>query len=106
MAAGPGGDDWAAPFAGDRARTLYLIICWPSGPVPDADAAPATFNLDRRELTEDNFDDAYAALVGEYDKTLGILAYAPLRLDQGSSPVRSIRAPPEPASSLSQQERG
>jgi hypothetical protein len=56
------------------------------GLVPDADAAPDTFSLDRRELTEDNFDDAFQTLVGEYDKTLDLQAYAPLELAQGSSP--------------------
>jgi Tc toxin complex TcA C-terminal TcB-binding domain len=63
--------------------TYYLRLL---GLTPDSDAAPTTFNLDRRELTEDNFDDAYAALVGEYDLTLGLQGYSPLQLAQGSSP--------------------
>jgi len=63
--------------------TYYLRLL---GLVPDPDAAPDTFSLDRRELTEDNFGDAYAALVGEYDKTLAPQDYAPLQLAQGSSP--------------------
>jgi hypothetical protein len=32
--------------------------------------APDTITLDRRELTEENFDEAYAALVAQYDKAL------------------------------------
>jgi hypothetical protein len=63
--------------------TYYLRLL---GRTPDADAAPTTFSLDRRELTEDNFDDAYATLVAEYDKTLQPQVYATLQLAQGSSP--------------------
>lgn len=37
------------------------------GSTPDGSVAPDTFTLDRRELTEANWDDTYAALVDEYD---------------------------------------
>ena len=38
--------------------------------IPDDPNALANITLDRRELYEENFDEAYAALVGQYDKTL------------------------------------
>ncbi len=53
---------------------------------PDQSAVPPTFDLDRRGLTEDNFADAYTALVGEYDLAIGTLAYNQLGLAQGPSP--------------------
>src|SRR5262249_40449285 len=52
----------------------------------DGPTSPATFPLDRRELTEDNFDDAYSALVGEYDQPVALQSYPKLQLAQGSSP--------------------
>jgi hypothetical protein len=45
---------------------------------PDNDAVPDTFPLDRRELTEENFDEAYGALVGKYDKSVPASAYPSL----------------------------
>jgi Tc toxin complex TcA C-terminal TcB-binding domain len=54
--------------------------------VPDTATVPETFPLDRRELTEDNFADAYQALVGEYDLAVATLNYNPLQLAQGTSP--------------------
>jgi hypothetical protein len=62
--------------------TYYLRLL---GQAPDSTAAPSTFSLDRRELTEDNFDDAYSALVGEYDLSVPLQAYTKLQLAQGSS---------------------
>jgi hypothetical protein len=63
--------------------TYYLRLL---GLAPDGTTAPATFPLDRRELTEDNFDDAYSALVGEYDQAVALQTYSKLQLAQGSSP--------------------
>jgi Tc toxin complex TcA C-terminal TcB-binding domain len=40
------------------------------GFTPDKNAAPDKLALDRRELTEDNFDEAYGTLVGQYEKTV------------------------------------
>lgn len=40
------------------------------GLTPDSEAAPDTLPLDRRQLTEENFDEAYTALVDQYDKAL------------------------------------
>ena len=41
----------------------------------DSNAAPDKLSLDHRELTEENFDEAYAALVGQYDKTVSAPSY-------------------------------
>ena len=56
------------------------------GLTPDASAAPATLPLDRRELTEANFADAYAALVGAYNEAVPLQAYSKLALAGSSSP--------------------
>jgi hypothetical protein len=63
--------------------TYYLRLL---GLTPDATTVPSTFSLDRRELTEDNFDDAYNALVGEYDQPAALQGYTPLKIAGGSSP--------------------
>jgi hypothetical protein len=54
---------------------------------PDASAVPPDLSPDRRELTEDNFADAYSALVDEYDRAIATLAYNPLQPAQGTSPA-------------------
>lgn len=64
-------------------HTYYLRLL---GLAPDPATAPATFTLDRSELTEANFDDVYSQLVSEYDLPVATLAYNPLQLAQGSSP--------------------
>ena len=46
---------------------------------------------DRRELTEENFDEAYGALVGQYDKAVPLQAYPTLQLAGGSSPSNQSR---------------
>lgn len=48
--------------------------------------APDTLTLDHRELTEENFDDAYAALVGQYDKPLTLQQLSALTIVGGTSP--------------------
>jgi hypothetical protein len=63
--------------------TYYLRLL---GLVPDGTTVPATFPLDRRELTEANWDDAYSALVAEYDQPVALQAFPALQLAQGSSP--------------------
>jgi hypothetical protein len=45
---------------------------------PDSAAAPDKLPLDRRELTEENFDEAYAALVGQYEKAPAAQPYPSL----------------------------
>jgi hypothetical protein len=62
--------------------TYYLRLL---GLTPDATTA-TTPALDRRVLTEDNFDDTYNALVGEYDQPVALQAYPQLQLAQSSSP--------------------
>lgn len=54
---------------------------------PDANAAVAAVPPDRRELTEDNFDDAYSALVGTYEKPIATMGFPPLPMAQGQSPA-------------------
>ena len=57
---------------------------------PDPNNAPDTFTPDRNELTEDNFDQAFATLVGEFDKTITPQNYPPLQLaGMGSPSVQS-----------------
>src|SRR5262249_40316707 len=48
--------------------------------------APDTVPLDRRELTEENFDEAYSALVSQYDKTLIPQTLSDLKRAGDSSP--------------------
>jgi hypothetical protein len=48
--------------------------------------------LDRRELTEENFDDQYAALVGQYDKQLSLNALPPLAITGAASPSQQSGA--------------
>jgi len=45
------------------------------GQAPDNNAAPENLPLNPRELTEENFDEAYAALVGQYEKTVATIEY-------------------------------
>ena len=57
------------------------------GLTPDSNLAPDTFDLDRTtELTEENFDQAYATLVGNYDKDLPVPKLPALSLPGGASP--------------------
>lgn len=45
---------------------------------PDDGTTPAAFALDRSELTEETFDEVYAALVGQYELAVATAAYPPL----------------------------
>jgi hypothetical protein len=60
--------------------------------VPDGTTVPDNFTLDRRELTEANFADAYSALVGEYDLAVPTLNYNKLQLAQATSPSNQAGA--------------
>ncbi|MBS1910859.1 MAG: toxin [Bacteroidetes bacterium] len=52
-----------------------------------ADAnAPETIALNRKDLTEENFDEAYASLVGQYDKQLTLQKLSALSITGGSNP--------------------
>ncbi len=63
--------------------TYYLRLL---GQTPDSNTVPPTLGLNRTELTEDNFDDTYSALMGQYNQPAALQAYPPLQLAQGSSP--------------------
>jgi len=69
--------------------TFYLRLL---GQAPDPNSVPATFSLDRRELTEENFDEAYGALVGQYDKTIAAQGYPKLTIRGGTSPANQSGA--------------
>lgn len=60
--------------------------------LPADQNAPETIALDRRELTEENFDEAYAALVGQYDRRLALQKFPQLKLAGGSSPSQQSGA--------------
>jgi len=48
--------------------------------LPPDQNAPDDITLDRRELTEENFDEAYGALVSQYDKMLRVQRYPELKI--------------------------
>ena len=54
--------------------------------LPADENAPDAITLDRRELTEENFDDAYSSLVGQYDKPLTLQKLPELKLAGDASP--------------------
>lgn len=60
--------------------------------LPADQNAPATLGLDRRELTEETFDEAYAALVAQYDRPLSVQPYPTLQIAGGSSPSQQSGA--------------
>jgi hypothetical protein len=57
------------------------------GLAPDSTLAPDTFALDRRELSQENFDEAYAALVGQYDREVPVQEHPKLSLAGGGTPA-------------------
>lgn len=59
---------------------------------PDNDATPDTLPFDRRELTEENFDEAYAALIGQYDQPVAMQTYPQLKLAGDTSPANQSGA--------------
>lgn len=62
------------------------------GLTPDAGAAPDMLPLDRRALSEENFDEAYGALVGQYEETVTPQAYPTLKLSGDASPANQSGA--------------
>src|SRR5207247_344687 len=60
--------------------------------LPAHQNAPDTLSLDPRELTEENFADAYIALVGQYDKALTLQPYPQLKLAGSASPANQSGA--------------
>ena len=77
-----------------RATTLerYKYYLRLLGQTADSSAVPDTFSPDRRKLTEENFDDAYSALVSAYDKTVSLQAFPALKLAGGGSPSNQAGA--------------
>ncbi len=59
---------------------------------PGSKTTPDTLPLDRRELTEENFDEAYAALVGQYNTEIAAHEYPQLRLAGDTSPANQSGA--------------
>lgn len=57
------------------------------GLTPDTGIVPDELKLDRRVLTEENFDEIYLALVAQYDKVVPVLDYPQLRLEGDTSPA-------------------
>ena len=55
--------------------------------LPADQNAAETLTLDGRELTEANFDEAYSALVGQYDKPLALQALPKVNIAGDSSPT-------------------
>jgi hypothetical protein len=64
--------------------TYYLRLL---GQTPDGNITPNVLPLERRELTEDNFDEVYEVLIGQYEKEVPVLAYPQLSLEDGGSAV-------------------
>ena len=60
--------------------------------LPADPTAPDTLTLDHRELTEENFDEAYAALVGQYEKSVTLQKLATLALAGSNSPAQQSGA--------------
>jgi hypothetical protein len=60
--------------------------------LPADQNAPDSLTFDRRELTEENFDEAYSALVGEFDKTLTIQDFPKLTIVGDTSPGQQAGA--------------
>ncbi|HEV8319730.1 MAG TPA: hypothetical protein VGQ10_20110 [Vicinamibacterales bacterium] len=58
----------------ERYRYYQRVLGWQ----PEGDAPADTLAIDRRELTEENFDEAFSALVGQYEQTIADPDYAPL----------------------------
>jgi hypothetical protein len=60
--------------------------------LPADQNAPEAITLDRRELTESNFDEAYGSLVGQYDWPLGVRALPALKIVGETSPEQQSGA--------------
>jgi len=71
----------------ERLRYYQRLLGFPADP-----NAPDTLPLDGRELTEDNFDEAYGALVGQYDKSLALQKFPDVQLAGGASPAEQSGA--------------
>lgn len=73
-----------------RTSTLerYTFYLRDMGLSPNPATAPSTFSIDHTTvITEENFTDAYNALVAQYDLPISTMPYAQLTLAQASSPA-------------------
>ncbi len=77
-----------------RATTLerYKYYLRLLGMTLDSTTVPDTFTPDRRELTEENFDNAYSSLVGQYDQTISVQTYPQLQLAAETFPANQSGA--------------
>jgi len=71
----------------ERLRHYQRLLGLPADP-----NAPETLALDHHELTEENFNEAYGALVGQYDKALARQKLPELKIAGGSSPAQQSGA--------------
>jgi hypothetical protein len=71
----------------ERLRFYQRVLGLPADP-----NAADDLKIDHTELTEENFDEAYNALVGKYDKLLAIQKFPGLRIAGGSSPAQQSGA--------------
>jgi hypothetical protein len=71
----------------ERLRYYQRLLGLPADP-----NAPDTLTLDHRELTEENFDEAYDALVGKYDLALTLQKLADLKIAGDTSPAQQSGA--------------
>ena len=60
--------------------------------LPSDANAPDTITLDRSELKEENFAQAYQTLVGQYDKQLTLQGLPTLKMAGSSSPAQQSGA--------------
>lgn len=60
--------------------------------LPADQNTPDSINLDRRELTEENFDEAYSALVGQYDKPIASQTLPIFKISGATSPSQESGA--------------
>jgi hypothetical protein len=71
----------------ERLRYYQRLLGLPADP-----NAGETLPLDRRELTEENFDEAYQTLVGQYDTPLTMQKLPNLAITSGNSPSQQSGA--------------
>jgi hypothetical protein len=90
--------------ARDSALERYTFYLRLLGQAPDPTTVPPVLGLNRVELTEDNFDSAYAGLVSTYNQTIAVQAYPQLKLAGGNSPSNAAGATGQGALYLNQNE--
>ena len=67
----------------DRYRYYQRLL----GIAPDTEATPDTFSADGGRLTEENFDETFAALVSKYDRAVSRLDLPALKIANEASPA-------------------